>query len=500
MAWNLTGDSFAAKPHGRQSRNTDVQQDSRLFDPDADNWADQGTGVDAKPSMAEEPSALSVTEALALAESSLKKLVLTVEGEVSELKDPNAFKAVFFSIASDDGQSVMSCMMWRGQYESNGVELKLGARVRVKGQFGVYPKKGLMQFKVREFSLVGEGDLRQKVAALARCLSLEGLTSDERKRPIPRFCQRVAVVTSPHGKAIHDVIRTLRRRNPLVELLVFGVTVEGKDAPRQMIEALKLAGQHAPDAILLVRGGGSYEDLMPFNDEGLARSVAASPVPVVTGIGHEPDTTICDLVADRRRSTPTAAAESVAPAVQELADSLNKSTARLASLMTGQLSRRRERLESVASRPVLVDPRTALVTYRAEQLAMATDRLERAIPAMVSQRAHFCRMLGDRLQDLGPLLVRGYDKQLVAQASSLRSAGTQLLDPTRRDLAAFAGKLEALSPLAVIARGYAIATDDTGAVVSTVSAVSEGDNLDVRVQDGTIHCRVAATQLAAERE
>ena len=175
-----------------------------------------------------------------------------------------------------------------------------------------------MGFQISRFEPVGEGLLRQQVAALAEKLRREGLMDDARKRPIPAFCTRVAVVTSLSGAVIDDVKRTLRRRNPLVELICVGSKVQGEGAEAELIDALGRAARIAPavDCILLVRGGGSFEDLMTFNDEALARAVAVSPVPVVTGIGHEPDTSICDMVSDRRCSTPTAAAESVAPARQ----------------------------------------------------------------------------------------------------------------------------------------------------------------------------------------
>jgi len=175
-----------------------------------------------------------------------------------------------------------------------------------------------LQFVVRQLEPAGEGRLRMQVAELARRLEAEGLMSPERKRRIPSHPSRIAVVTSPRGKAVHDVLRTLRRRYPLAEVLVAGVAVEGDGAPSEIVEGLRVAAAAQPDVVLLVRGGGSYEDLMPFNAESVARAVVASPVPVVTGIGHEPDTSIADMVADLRASTPTAAAESVAPSVEEL--------------------------------------------------------------------------------------------------------------------------------------------------------------------------------------
>ena len=198
-----------------------------------------------------------------------------------------------------------------------------------------------MSFVARSFSLAGEGLLRQQVAQLAEKLRREGLMDEARKRRIPVFCSRVAVVTSLSGAVIDDVKRTLRRRNPLVEVVCVGAKVQGEGAPAELIEGLRRAASitPAPDCILLVRGGGSFEDLMTFNDEELARAVAACPVPVVTGIGHEPDTSICDMVSDRRASTPTAAAESVAPAMTELADVLEARHQRLGAAMASMIGR-----------------------------------------------------------------------------------------------------------------------------------------------------------------
>ncbi len=477
MPWNLTGTSGEAR--GRRP------------------YAGSGAAP-AQPSGTS--GALSVSEALSRAKGALEGMVLVVEGEVSQFRDSPAYKAVYFPLADPGG--VMDCMMWRNRYAAAGVELRPGLRVRLTGRFSVYPAKGRMQFEVFKLEPAGEGDLRERVARLARKLQAEGLMDPARKPPVPAFCQRVAVVTSPHGKVKDDVARTLRRRNPMVELLYCAVPVEGAAAAAQMAQALRVAEAARPDVILLVRGGGSYEDLMPFNDEGLARAVAACRVPVVTGIGHEPDTTICDMVAARRASTPTAAAESVAPAASELLAGLDATWRRAGEALRRDLAARGRVLDVLAARPALADPLRTLVEQRRERLDFAHDRLVGALPDMVearrSETARAALRLAAAARRLCPLRAAGLD----GAAKRLHALGAcGLLAGPARGLAVAAGRLEALSPLAVIARGYAMALDGEGRVVSSVARAASGDALTVRVSDGELDCRVEGVRAepAAQR-
>ncbi len=432
-----------------------------------------GIGLSAgreAPGLGEGPDkeALSVAEAVAVANGVLKPCQLVVEGEVSQFNDKPGYKAAYFDLS--DGSATMSCLMWRERYRASGVVLRQGMRIRLTGHFNIYAKNGRLSFEVSKLEEAGEGDLRQKVARLARRLAEEGLLADARKRPIPAFCERVAVVTSPRGKVVHDVIRTLRRRNPLVELLVCGVPVEGATAPAQMAEALTVAAAARPDVILLVRGGGSYEDLMPFNDEGLARAVAACPVPVVTGIGHEPDTTICDLASDRRASTPTAAAESVAPSKDELAASLGHQLTRLSAPVGSLLAQAQRTLDLLAARPVLANPVRGFTEPRQHELDRACDRLLRVGTGVVGPRARELNLAGDRLGRVAPALTDGRSRALAERA----------------------GRLEALSPLAVIARGYALAFDGQGHVMRSVSQALPSAPISVRLADGLIDAQVTA--------
>jgi exodeoxyribonuclease VII large subunit len=413
--------------------------------------------------------ALSVTEAMSAAKSALEGVRVRVVGEVSEFNDKPGYKAAYFTVS--DGGASMPCLMWRDQYLASGVTLRCGTLVEMSGSFSAYIAKGRMQFTVRSLSLAGEGNLRLQVAALASKLEAEGLMRPERKRVVPRYPERIAVVTSPRGKAIHDVIRTLRRRYPLAELLVAGVSVEGDGAPAAIAEGLRVAGECCPDVVLLVRGGGSYEDLMPFNAEEVARAVVASPVPIVTGIGHEPDTSIADMVADLRTSTPTAAAEAVAPSMSELEGALVRERRALGRALEARVRTAAHRVARLAERPVLRDPH-AVLGAALQAIDDAQRRLTRAIP--------------ERL---------GRDNQRVAaHRDRLRRAGARLLERPRAEQGRRAAALDALSPLAILARGYsATFSDDGHTVIKQISQVKADGHVQVRVSDGRIHATVTTT-------
>lgn len=423
----------------------------------------------------EQSSAYTVTQAMNAARRGLEKIRLTVIGEVSEFNDKPGYKAAYFTV-HDDGCS-MPCIMWRDRYNATGVTLQAGMLVELTGNFSCYPAKGRLQFSVTSMQLAGEGKLRMQVAQLARKLEAEGLMDASRKRSVSPLPQRIAVVTSPRGKAVHDVIRTLRRRYPLGELLICGVPVEGADAPARIIQGIEAAcaARPAPDVILLVRGGGSYEDLMPFNDESLARAVAASPIPVVTGIGHEPDNSICDMVSDRRCSTPTAAAEAIALSTDELSNKLSNAQDALRRSMEGYMRTQQAHFDRLLDRPLWHDAHYLTGPYF-QTLDTMEDRLLRAIPDALSADAHALDLLKGRLVNMGPRLCDGFG----------------------RELALCAAKLDALSPLKTLSRGYSISyAADGHSVIDSVKTVASGDRIQVQVQDGRLACTVDAVEREA---
>lgn len=464
------------------------------------------TGTPSAP--AKEDDAVSVSQAIDIAAGALDGIPqLCVLGEVTGFRGPNARSGHCYFQIKDDS-SAMDCIIWKGTYLKRAFDLRDGMQVHLTGSFNLYKAQGKMSFVARSFSLAGEGMLRQQVAALADKLRREGLMDESRKRRIPAFCSRVAVVTSLSGAVIDDVKRTLRRRNPLVELICVGSKVQGEGAPAELIEGLRRAAAitPAPDCILLVRGGGSFEDLMTFNDESLARAVAACPVPVVTGIGHEPDTSICDMVGDRRCSTPTAAAESVAPAITELAELLSTREHRLirsfsssvssasadldaaderaARAILSRLSHLGANLAASASRPCLKRP-----TFMLEQRTMDLERsAERFSSALVRSQQRYSRDLDARASRL-PASTSGMASVrhgLDLAASRLSAAGPALLSAPSASLSRSAAKLDALSPLGVLARGYSIAYSD-GRVATSASNFAPGSQVRLRLADGDVY-------------
>ncbi len=468
------------------------------------------TGTSA-PAADADPDVLSVSQAAELAAGALSAIPqLTVLGEVTGFRGPNARSGHCYFQIKDDS-AVVDCIIWRGSYSKRTFELRDGMQVQFTGAFNLYKATGRMSFVAKSFSLAGEGLLRQQVAQLAEKLRREGLMEESRRRHIPVFCTRVAVVTSLSGAVIDDVKRTLRRRNPLVEIVCVGAKVQGDGAPAELIEGLSRAAalEPAPDCILLVRGGGSFEDLMTFNDESLARAVAACPVPVVTGIGHEPDTSICDMVSDRRCSTPTAAAESVAPALADLQNATDDRAHRLVTAMESRVSRERDaesaqverlkraisgrlellrsRLEVLADRSCLNDP-TSIVDRRRTDLTMTAERLATAIERSQNRFAAEFAELPGRLA----ASTSGFDSKrsaLEMQTTKLRHFGSTLLSGEQAQLRAAAASLEALSPLKVLARGYSIAYGPDG-VVTSISQLQKGDAVRIALADGNVNATV----------
>ncbi len=420
--------------------------------------------------MADEPRALTVSEAMIMAKRLLETLALRVVGEVSEVTDRPGYKAVYFTLG--DGSSVMPCLAWRDVFDACAITLRPGMLVEVTGGMTAYPPKGRMQFQVRTIAEAGEGFLRLKVAALARKLESEGFMRADRKRDLLTYPERIGLVTSPRGKAVHDVIRCLRRRYPAAELFIAGVAVEGADACASIVEGLRAIGESGVDVVILARGGGSYEDLMPFNDESVARAVVACPVPVVTGIGHEPDTTIADMVADLRASTPTAAAEAVAPSTAEVSVRFSAAGGLLARGLRHAAQRAAHRLASVAGRAVVSDPRL-LLALPAQRLDLTSGALARAMPARIE-------LDRDMLSRLAADLPRASDVSIGRQ---------------RERLGLMAARVEDLSPLGILARGYAVCYDASGRVLRSALGVVPGQRLRVRLHEGALGCLVEGVDM-----
>ena len=461
----------------------------------------EGSAGESKP--------LSVSQALELVKGTLKGIRLTIVGEVSEVTAKRTYKAVYFSVK--DRSSTLSCLMWNDLYRASGMQLEVGQEVEISGFFSLYAARGTMNFDVRRLSLAGEGKLRMEVARRAKKLQAEGLMDPARKRTLPEYPQVVGVVTSPAGDAVHDVLRTLRRRWPIARVLVAGVQVEGAQAADNLIAGLERIASSDAELVILGRGGGQYETMMPFNDERLARAIAACPIPVVTGIGHEPDNFIADMVADVRASTPTWAAAAAVPDVSEVREMLAGRRFAADSAIRRKLDGERASVGRLADRPVLRDARSLFA-----QEAMGVDhlaaRLERALPAVLaSQRASVDALsvrlasalpqamvrrvgavdqLAHRLRRLLSTAGDGERAAVKRQTERLRAAGSATVSRARQEMGLRAARLNDLSPLAVLGRGFALARDEQGGIVKTVEGLSPGDALSVAFKDGVAACRV----------
>jgi exodeoxyribonuclease VII large subunit len=424
--------------------------------------------------------------------SQLKKLVekhydfVWVEGEVSGLRRPGSGH-LYFSLKDPDAN--MKAVLFRHQAAMLRFALEDGLKVLCQGRVSVYGPRGDLQLVVDTVEPQGAGALALAFEQIKKRLEAEGLFAAERKQPLPDLPKRIAVVTSPTGAAIRDFLNVLHRRFAGVEVAIYPVLVQGDEAPRQMIQALSDLSEWAwPEVIVLTRGGGSPEDLWAFNDEGLARAIAECPIPVVSAVGHEIDVSISDLVADLRASTPSAAAELLVKPQAELAGRLAGLNARLLQSGARLIARRRSELNALSRG--LIDPRRRL----ADKRLRVDDLLSRAASAL---RAGLHEKARDLWGGRERLLAQRPDRRLALAGARLAElthrlggAGVGAITGRRAKLDQLNGRLRALSPLAVLGRGYALALGPDAKVLSNAAQVKKGDDIKVRLAKGTVHARV----------
>jgi exodeoxyribonuclease VII large subunit len=415
--------------------------------------------------------------------------LLWVEGEVSNLATPSSGH-VYFSLK--DAYAQVRCALFRGQRMRLRFGPENGMQVLLRARVSLYEGRGEFQLIVEHMEPAGEGALRQAFERLKQKLAAEGLFEPGRKRPLPAFARQIGVVTSPTGAALRDVLSVLRRRMPGLPVVLFPAAVQGAEAPGQLVRALELANARREcDVLLLVRGGGSLEDLMAFNDEAVARAVAASSIPVVCGVGHEIDYSIADFVADRRAPTPSAAAELVSPDRVELLQRLALLRRRL-RLAQERLSRARSLwLEQLARRLALRHPASRLV-QRQQRVDELELRLRTLLVSRLQQLDGRLSTLRARLRGQTPahrlarhrLHLQGWQRRLQLGVG-------QVLDRLGDRLARAGGTLDAVSPLATLARGYAIVSrHPQGGVLRDASAVNAGQGVQARLARGRLLCRV----------
>lgn len=430
-----------------------------------DSFAASKEGSSSMRSSSSKKRAYSVSAAIAMTNSILKDHTFVIEGEVSELSNKPGYKAVYFTIKDEDAS--LPCLIWKDKYRASGVDLRIGLKVQISGKFNIYAPKGRMNFNAFHMVLAGLGDLQARVAMLAEKLRKEGLMAPSRKRALPYLPVNIGLVTSPNGAVVHDVLRTLRRRYPLARVIFAGVNVEGARASKEMAEALMKVAATEAEVILLVRGGGSLEEFMPFNDETLARTIASCPKPIVTGIGHEPDTTIADMVSDFRATSPTGAAEAVSPTTEELFDLLTSRADRLSSSLMNRISRSRVFIEGIASRPLFKDP-SLLYSSEMQSIDVFQDKMDFLAKTLLRRDTHSVELASLDLVRIGRSLLTVHQSQAAVATSRLHD----------------------LSPLKTLERGWSIARDEQGAIVKSVSQVDPDDLISVQLIDGALSCRV----------
>ena len=313
----------------------------------------------------------------------------------------------YFSLRDKD--SLLSCVMWASYARGLRVFPQDGDQVVVRGRITVYPSRGQYQFSVDRLELAGLGEELLRLQRLKEQLAKEGLFDESRKRPLPRFPLKIAIIAGRGSAGMADILHNIALRWPLAKLLPFPATVQGKEAPSSIMGAIRLALEEKPDVMIIGRGGGAKEDLAAFNDETLVRYAATLPVPFVSSVGHEIDTTLLDYVADKRVSTPTAAAIAVVPDKEEVYAYLDDASERLKTRLKAVVSHKREILEQLKGRPIFASPK-AIYEDKKQKVGELADRLGRDVAYQIERRQERLKALNASLRALSPdaVLERGY--------------------------------------------------------------------------------------------
>lgn len=419
--------------------------------------------------------------------------LVVVEGELGNVSRP-ASGHLYFTLK--DARAQVRCALFKPKSQWLDFQPREGLRVLARGRLTLYEARGDYQLILDSLEEAGEGALRRAFEQLKAKLQAEGLFDAERKRPLPAFVRRLAVITSPSGAAVRDVLSVLARRFPLVEVDILPVPVQGEAAAAQITRILQRASASGRyDALLLARGGGSLEDLWAFNDEALARAIAASPVPVVAAVGHETDFSLADFAADLRAPTPSVAGELLVPQRDDLSARLRGLRQRLADLHLHRLRDAIQRSDRASLRLHALRPQARLQAARLRQFE-AHRRLAAAW-RMVSERRmaplrHADAVLRAMRPDRRLSVLR--DRLAALSRRPLATVVRQLQRDTLR-LRGIARSLETVSPLATVARGYAILQHDDGRVVRSIDGAAPGDRLSARLTDGDLRVRVESREL-----
>jgi len=381
-----------------------------------------------------------------------------VEGEISNLTHHRSGH-IYFSLKDQDAQ--INCVMWRASAQNHqGSFPKHGEKIRARGQVSVYPPRGSYQLVVQKVEKAGLGDLHQRFLALKDKLQKEGLFETERKQRIPRIPKTLAVITSPTGAVIQDILNTIRRRYPHVKVILVPTAVQGPAAAPQIVKNIQRINAYGQaEVILLCRGGGSLEDLWGFNEELVARAIADSDIPIISGIGHETDTTIADFVADRRAATPTAAAELAVPKAEDILAYLDESQARLGASLT------------------------QFINYRRQLLDDYQDRLSLGLERLVERKQNLVNELATRMETLILSQLEQRRQVLGEYEIHLQNSTKEAFASKRHLLELLEAQLKGMDMRQVLSRGYSVTLKE-GKMVRDGADLQVGDQVETVFEKG----------------
>ncbi|MGM0834538.1 MAG: exodeoxyribonuclease VII large subunit [Bacillota bacterium] len=411
-----------------------------------------------------------------------------LKGEISNFKQ-HSRGHMYFTLKDQNAR--LQVVMFAGQNRSLAFKPEEGMKVLVRGELTVYEANGSYQMYIKEMQPDGVGSLYLAYEELKKKLSGEGLFSPSYKKPLPKFPQTVGVITSPTGAAVRDIITTLKRRYPITNIIVIPALVQGTHAAPSIVKAIKQAHElDGVDVLIVGRGGGSIEELWAFNEEIVAREIFASKIPIISAVGHETDFTIADFVADMRAPTPTAAAELAVPHINELMERLSDRKFRLHRASNKLMQGFKDRLTTLQKSYAFRFPKN-LYVQKEQELDRMMDDLEAAMKRLVEKKR-------DKQLQISSLLERNHPrKQLELEKSSLEQQTKMLtkymqqaLQKKQWEFQNQLTKIDGLSPLKIMSRGYSVAYASSGEIVKSKEQVKVGDTLQVNLQDGTLDCEV----------
>jgi len=412
---------------------------------------------------------------------------ISVAGEISNFRQPYSGH-MYFTLK--DAEAQLRAVLFKPQQRYLNEQLRDGLEVVCRGRISLYEPRGEYQMIVDVVDSKGEGALQIAFEELKHRLATEGLFAQERKRPLPFLPQRIGVITSPDGAALHDFLHMAAARFPGIPVEVYPARVQGEGAAAEIIESLELCNdRRKAEVVILCRGGGSIEDLWAFNEESLARAIAASAIPVVSAVGHEIDYTIADFVADYRAPTPTAAAEAVMPEAKTLRSRCGEGLGRLVATMGNNFARQRQQVDLM--RRSLSDPSKALIKHQL-CLDQRQNRILQALQRRLREGHLQLDRLTNRLMEQNPRERLLFQKRWVAEQFRKITVLTNMhLERKRKQMQHAAGLLDAVSPLAVLGRGYAIVISEREKeVVRDVGQVGKRDRLEILLHNGVLDCEV----------